>query len=127
MHSQRENFRARRVAPEVVKIAANGAFFAGAESMGYTEFLPPEGVLCARARPMGFGLRDRERAEAPQRACRRIRSKKFRSHGFHAETYFSAQSPQPFEDARLSQPHEDEERRSGIVAAARQGPQACFR
>jgi hypothetical protein len=46
---------------------------------------------------------------------------------FHAEAHISTQPTQPFEDARLSQPHEDQKRRSGFVAAARQGPQACFR
>jgi len=52
---------------------------------------------------------------------------KFRSYRFHAETHISTQPPQPFEDARFSQPHEDEERRCGLVAAAREGPQTSFR
>ncbi len=46
---------------------------------------------------------------------------------FHAEAHISAQSPQPVKNARLPQPHENEERRRGAVAQARQGPQACFR
>jgi ribonuclease P protein component len=52
---------------------------------------------------------------------------KFRSHRFHAETHISTQPPQPLQDARLSQPHENQERGRGPVTAARQGPQACFR
>lgn len=52
---------------------------------------------------------------------------KFRSHRFHAETYISTEPPEPLEDARLSYPHENQERGRGPVTAARQGPQACIR
>ncbi len=45
---------------------------------------------------------------------------------FHAQAYFSTQSPQPLEDARLPQPHEDQERRRGALAQACQRPQACL-
>ena len=41
---------------------------------------------------------------------------------FHAEAHISTESPQPFEDARLPHPHEDEERGRGAVEEAREGP-----
>ncbi len=61
----------------------------------------------------------KDRAQAGQ-------SKAFQEQDFHAEAHISAESPQPFEDTRLPQPYEDEERRRSAVAEAREGPQACF-
>jgi hypothetical protein len=54
-------------------------------------------------------------------------TKKFRSYRFHAETHISAEPAQPIEDARLSQPHEDQERRGGVVASTGEGAQAGVR
>jgi hypothetical protein len=67
----------------------------------------------------------RQRSKAS--VASRFNPTKFRSQVFHAQAHISAQSPKPFKNPRLPQPHEDKKRRCGSVAQARQGPQACFR
>jgi len=66
-------------------------------------------------------LRTRQ-INAATRCATQPNPKKIRSQFFHAEAHISTQSPQPFEDTRLSQPHEDQERRCGSFQKAREGP-----
>ena len=46
---------------------------------------------------------------------------------YEGQTYFSAESPAPQEDARLSRAHVDEEWSAGAEAPPRQGPEAARR
>jgi hypothetical protein len=54
--------------------------------------------------------------------CIQPKLTKIRSQFSYAQAYFSTEPPQPLEDARLSQPHEDEERRRCAFAQAGEGP-----
>ena len=84
---------------------ATSRFFAAARRMRYTQSLSGCGILL--------------------HACRATFSiKKSLGAQFHAEAHISTESPQPLEDPRVSQPHEDQERSSRIVTSPRPGPQA---
>jgi ribonuclease P protein component len=84
-------------------------------------------ACCVQLR--GAGIRSRCQRLVNTAAARTLLDPtiKFQEFRFHAETHISTQSAQPLQDARLSQPHEDQERRSRPVAPARPWPQACFR
>ena len=116
-----------KVAPMVgEKCAGAATLLLALKAMGYTRYLPRVRRCFSGCAADVSGCASDQAAEKTGAQAGRIPSN-FRSHDFHAEAHISAESPQPFEDTRLPQPYEDEERRRSAVAQAREGPQACFR